>query len=88
MMPQYKSEKGTFGREWVISTYELSSLVAKGVLSFKCNRGNLLHYQLIGELEDISLEFPNVLHYLDRFLLILPCSVKEQQVFWKAIDYL
>lgn len=94
MMPQYNSEKGTSDREWVISIYELSSLVTKGVLSFNCIKGELLHYQLIGKSEDINLEFPNVLHYLDRFFLILPDSVKEQQIFWErfyslySVEYL
>ena len=83
MMPQYNSEKRTSDREWVVSIYELSFLVTEGILSFNCSKGGLLYYQLIGKLEDIRLKFPNILHYLDHFLLILPDSVKEQQVFWE-----
>ena len=94
MMPQSNGKKTVPGRELVISIHELNALVTRGVLSFECCKGELLHYRLIGKFEDISLEFPNILHYLDRFLLILPDSFKEQQVFWErfyslySVEYL
>lgn len=85
MMPQFNDEGSVSGQgvEVVISICELNTLVAKGLLSFDACKGDLFHYKLVGKLEEMYKELPNTLRYLDRFLIILPTPIKEQQLFWE-----
>jgi SAM-dependent methyltransferase len=83
MMPQYDDAGGYAPCKWVLSMGEPQSLVKNGVLSYVHSNGGLLHFQLNTTPENLQLEFPHTLRYLDRFWLLLPSSPQEQYVFWK-----
>lgn len=82
----HQSENGTAGsvREWVVSMKQLLPQETEGILFPVCFCGGLFHYQVsVDVLSAFRKSFPNALHYLDRFWLLLPGSAFEQRQFWK-----
>jgi len=82
MMLHRNQETNSTSCEWIISRKELSQQDEKGLFSFVDYRGELFHYQLTGNSASIRTIFPDILHYLNHFWLLLPDSVQEQQIFW------
>jgi len=82
MMLHRNRETNSASYEWIISRNELSQPNGKGLFSFVDYRGGLFHYQLTGSSASIRTIFPDILHYLNHFWLLLPDSIQEQQIFW------
>lgn len=82
----HPSERGRkqLASEWVVSMKQLLPQEKDGILFLTCYCGGLLHYQVNADsLPAFHQTFPNALHYLDCFWLLLPESTFEQQRFWK-----
>lgn len=82
----HQSENGIAGLAggWVLSVKQLSPQETDGILVPVCFCCGLFHYQVsVDALPVFRKSFPNALHYLDRFWLLLPDSVFEQRQFWK-----
>lgn len=84
MHPSEYRKEGPAG-EWVVSMKQLLPQEKDGMLFLVCYCGGLFHYQLdVDSLFAFHQSFPNALHYLDCFWLLLPESTFEQQLFWKC----
>ena len=64
---------------WIVSNQKLTQWDRNGLFFFK---GGLFHYQLTDDPENLCSNFPNVVHYLKHFWLLLPDSIQDQQLFW------
>lgn len=82
MMLHYNRETNSTSCEWIISRKELNQQDGEGLFSYADYRRGLFHYKLTGSPANIRATFPGILHYLNRFWLLLPDSLQEQQFFW------
>lgn len=67
----------------VISIYNESACVDAGLLSCIDRIGIIYRYNLICSVDTLLQRFPNAVHYLDHFWILLPTSIKEQRVLWR-----
>ena len=68
----------------VISIYDESACVDEGLFSRIACVENVYCYRLICNTDILLQHFPNALHYLDRFWILLPALLKDQQTLWRA----
>ena len=76
-------EQQDFDIDLVISVCDESACVDTGLLLHIDCIGNIYRYNLICSADTLLQHFPNALHYLDHFWILLPTSIKEQRVLWR-----
>lgn len=67
----------------VISVKDEQKCVDEGMFEYIEHIGAFYKYNLLCSHEVLINRFPNVLHYLDCFWLILPKLIIERRIFWK-----
>lgn len=67
----------------VISIYDESAYVEEGILAFIDHAGIIYRYKLICDANIIIKRHPNILHYLNRFWILLPSALNEQMTLWQ-----
>lgn len=68
----------------VISIYDESAYVDEGLLSRIDCVENIYYYRLVCNTDILLQHSPNALHYLDRFWILLPMSLKDQRALWRV----
>lgn len=76
-------ERQIYDRDLVISLRDEAAYVDEGLLSRIDHVGKIYRYTLNCNSDILLRCFPNVLHYFDRFWILLPASVKEQRTLWR-----
>ncbi len=85
MMQRYSGSKEypVFSHDIVLSTYDESSSVDEGLFSYIDHVGKIFRYNLNCSAYTLLQHFPNALHYLDRFWILLPVHLKNQRMLWR-----
>lgn len=85
MMQQYSIlwEQAALSSDIVLSIYDESPSVDEGLFSYIDHVGKIFRYNLNCSAYTLLRHFPNSLHYLDRFWILLPVRLKDQRMLWR-----
>lgn len=67
----------------VLSIYNEVTFINKGLLSYVDQVGKIYRYKMNCIVDVLLQQFPNALHYLDRFWILLPTRIKDQRTLWR-----